>query len=88
MGEVSLLLFISFFLAAAASGILCIFLVVTACLSYLDVEVHLLPSWWTFFQTNRDTFYNGALWHTSIYKTLCAVLETSSEMLIRHSKCE
>lgn len=37
------------FLAAAASGILCIFLAVTACLGYLDVELHLFPSWWTFF---------------------------------------
>lgn len=50
------------FLAAAASGILCIFLAVTACLGYLDVEVHLFPSWWTFFfQSSWDSFCSGTL---------------------------
>lgn len=48
------------FLAAATSGILCIFLAVTACLGYLDVELHLFLSWWTFFQSNWDTC-NGML---------------------------
>ena len=73
------------FLAAAASGILCIFLAVTACLGYLDVELHWFPSWWTFFfHSNWDTFCNGMLRYTSIYEKFCAVLE----MVIRHDKYE
>lgn len=64
MGEVSLLLFILFFLAAAASGILCIFLAVSACLGYLDVEVHLFPSWWTFFREQLGCLLQG---HIMVY---------------------
>lgn len=88
MGEVSLLLFIFIFLAAAASGILCIFLAVTACLGYLEVKLHLFPLWWTFFQSHWDSFCNGPVLYTSIYKMFCAVLEKNSELVIRHCKCE
>lgn len=68
------------FLAAAASGMLCIFLAVTACLGYLDVEVHLFPSWWTFFsETLRHLQWHVVVhFHTSIYK----MNSESSEMVI------
>jgi len=52
------------FLAAAASGILCIFLAVSACLGYLDVEVPLFPSWWTFFGEQLGRLLQG---HTMVY---------------------